>query len=948
MNLHPIVVKDAPITCVTKLGDQTIICRANGTITGSLTWESPLIEVIAVVPVSTDRFVGIDKDGSVHFFSTESGRIERIKTVMADSTIRPILNQAMPGTGVSESDYNGDIVYFESYLFLYRFDRNIVRMTSDQIFFSKRWYSPLIVMNNTDQTSVVVPQYADSVVAGIASNSTSVFTALFPSTLPQTVGDMIMHLTRSTPSCTLLESMEIPNMLLETFAKIFASDTYVFIQTRDCAVRVIELTDSGMRLHSIVSGPVGGPLTTVSPSPAVKRLNSLPPLPVADTSTPLFPRYNPQLNVLRKHSQPVAYSSISETLLNLSLSTSSDNVVQPTGSLLTMRDTPKLSLRSLALPDEVFVANEDGQIFVLTLDRPPFSYIRVVSPEKWVSEWAATDTIGGVLCLPENFSCVMKSNKLEFIVPSSIQCCSDLVIQLLGGGTYSRLSLDHRGSDLCVESVWERRSLAIIPGSHSVVSFDGEEGDDTSPRAKQRTSGFSVVDAGVVVCEKNGKFTDLTCEYSLKNGMKLHGTFDGEVLLMRDQRTVSQIPVSHSFSIESVVGDLPGEHILVGDRGGSLFELVLDDASEECLWLMRRHDIGVMPVKIQKLNHLCLIHSGDRIWISQCETIDLKQVHLGYPFLLKSVIGQLSDDRGLCVFALTDDGKHILRVTIDSETNTAEFSVRLPFEQASSVAVDGDHLFILGTIPRMNQRALLEVELKHKLIGALESSETISLSSVLPFDSLKEEPVCVGIWHNSDFASSLVVVGTHGKTRGRIIIFDRSSMTPICKTSVPSRQVSAVEPLSQTVLAVGCTECVVVVGLTTVDEQITLVTLAVYQTYTLVRHVNRVTDHRFLIVQSNGVVVLLELKGDTIIQIGALDSQRHVVSPCVVLSNDTFMCSTIQGDQLEFNIGQVDTTGVMKQLSTSRFGSSIEYFHRANDGTLVSMSNGSIFLISTN
>ena len=941
MKLNQIVSSNAPITCVTKAGNQTILCRSDGSITRSAQIDSKTIfpfELIAIAPMANDRLVGLDKDGSVRFLNA-SDTIELIKSIPPDPAIRSILNQAAPGTGAAEFDYNGDLVNFRENIFFFRFDRKVVRMANDQSYFTKRWFSPLMMLDAEKSVPVLQPE--NFLVAGISSNSNSLFTILFPSSPPQTVSDMLMHLTRSTSSCRILDSIEIPNMVLETFAKLASSESHVFIQTKDCSVRIIELADGGMRLHSYVSVPVGG--APAIPPPAVKRLNSLPPLPVMESAAPLFPRYNPQLSVLRKHSQPVAYSSISETLLNLSLAIPEKNSPLPTGNLLTVADSPPGFFRSIFLPGEILTATQDGLVFVLTLDQPPFGFSRLVSPDSWLCDWVSVEAVTGVLRLPGNFSCVMKSNSLDFIVPSSVQCNVDLVIQLAGGAKYNRLSFE---SDLCLESVWERRSLAIIPGSHSVVSFDGEE--DTSPRAKQRTSGFSVVDAGVVVCEEIVNFTDFTCEYCLENGMKLYGTFDGEVSLARDERTISQIPVSHFFSIECVVGDLPKNRILVGDRGGSLFELILDEAaSDECLWLHRKHDIGVMPVKIQKLERMCLIHSGDRVWVSLLDKLELKEIHLGYPKLLRSVIG-MADDRenSLCMFALTDDGQHVLRVTIDTETSVAEFSAKLPFEDASSVTVDKDHLFIVGTIPRMNQRALLEVELKHRLIGALESPETISLSSVLPFDSLKEDPMCVGIWHRGEYGNSLVVVGTHGKTRGRIIIFDRSSMTPLCKTSVPSRQVSAVEPLSNNALAVGCSECVVVVGLTTVDDQITLVTLGVYQTYTLVRHVHRVTDNRFLIVQNNGVVAFLELKGDTVIQIGSLESQRNIASPCLVLPNDTFICSSIEGDLLEFTIADVDTRGVMVLKSRQRIGSSIEHFHHAEDGALVGMSNASIFQIS--
>jgi hypothetical protein len=107
-----------------------------------------------------------------------------------------------------------------------------------------------------------------------------------------------------------------------------------------------------------------------------------------------------------------------------------------------------------------------------------------------------------------------------------------------------------------------------------------------------------------------------------------------------------------------------------------------------------------------------------------------------------------------------------------------------------------------------------------------------------------------------------------------------------------------------------------------------------------------VTDNRFLIVQNNGVVAFLEIKGDTVIQIGSLESQRNIASPCLVLPNDTFICSSIEGDLLEFTIADVDTRGVMVLKSWQRIGSSIEHFHHAEDGALVGMSNASIFQIS--
>ena len=429
-----------PIVCATQIDDRFLLCRSDGTIeiSGSSFSHQFPFQLISVMYISEiSKIIGIDKNGSVHFIQCDDPLMVT-DTIHPDPTIRPILRQSDPGTGISEIEYNGNIQRLGDCLF-FRFDREIVRMSLDTQS-RKRWFSPLMRVPNSFQepkTSVAVPFRSDKMIAGITASSSLLYVASFPSDTPQTMVEMSMELVAlvSGSAMKIVDSIEIPNMMVENFSLLTSSNNFLFIQTVDGSVRVVH-TDPGLRFHSIVTIP-SGPSTLSHPPPSVKRLNSVPPLPVPDISTTNVPRYNPQLNVLRKHSQPMPYSSISDTILNLSLphhsTIASGGDQQNNGSVYNPREMyGKKLFKSLIAGQKLLTCNRDDKsVFCLTLDTPPFSYLLALSDSTpdWVVEWSreGLEPIWGIWeGSGESSAIVMTSNSLKFLFQESVQSTIDL------------------------------------------------------------------------------------------------------------------------------------------------------------------------------------------------------------------------------------------------------------------------------------------------------------------------------------------------------------------------------------------------------------------------------------------------------------------------------------------------------------------------------------------
>jgi hypothetical protein len=307
------------------------------------------------------------------------------------------------------------------------------------------------------------------------------------------------------------------------------------------------------------------------------------------------------------------------------------------------------------------------------------------------------------------------------------------------------------------------------------------------------------------------------------------------------------------------------------------------------------------------------------------------------------------------IYGLIGEGEYVFGMTIgDSKVNVAEYVRRLPFESPTVFCQSDSDMYVIGSIPRIGQRALFHVHVAHGLVGALESPESLKIDSVLAFDEAKEEPLCVGLWSvrlGNEHADGVVAVGTCGRgNRGRLILFERQSMTPICKTSIPSKQVTVVEEISPDILAIGCMDCIVLVGLVQDDSSdgFDLVTQAVFQTYVQVKHINKVDDKRFLVVLENGQITLCGIKGDEVIVIAQPEIHRHVISACVLIppKNESFISSTIDGDHVVYSIDGSSESGLMRIERAHHDGTSLTAFTKSCDSAILGFSNGSIIQVS--
>jgi hypothetical protein len=447
------------------------------------------------------------------------------------------------------------------------------------------------------------------------------------------------------------------------------------------------------------------------------------------------------------------------------------------------------------------------------------------------------------------------------------------------------------------------------------------------------------------------KFCDIPDMTCIDDTGAVIGTFDGEIIVNSERRKFS---VSN-FSI-SCVALLNDDHTcLVGDRGGTLFVVDIRNGVR-----IAKYDIGVLGVQITPISRgEYVVYSGEKIF--SCtknihEPLTLRKIHTGYPGIIRSVVvaGDVAD--GLRLYCLVGDGDFILGMslarpvaaTCNASNAHAQYTRKVLLDRATIFCQSGDNMYVIGSIPRIGQRALGHIRVDESLIGALESPENFKLESVLAFDESKEEPICIGLWTAK--SCSIVAVGTSGRgNRGRLILFDTSSMVPICKTYVPSKQVTVVEELGPELLAIGCMDCVVLVGLVCDDDQINLVTMGVFQTYIQVKHINRVDNTRFLLVLQNGQIMLCGIKGDEILVLANPDLQRHVVSACVLIppKRDTFICSTIDGDLVQFSIDGANESGVMTTIHQSKTGIRITAFTNDSEYAILGFSNGSIIQISS-
>jgi hypothetical protein len=217
---------------------------------------------------------------------------------------------------------------------------------------------------------------------------------------------------------------------------------------------------------------------------------------------------------------------------------------------------------------------------------------------------------------------------------------------------------------------------------------------------------------------------------------------------------------------------------------------------------------------------------------------------------------------------------------------------------------------------------------------------------MLIFYDTGEEPISICVWDHQMFQSSgLVVVGTRGKGKGRLSLFDRHSMNALAKTSIPSPCIYSVTQLSAELLAIGCEDCVAVLSLRPgqINMPLVLSTVSACNTYSSVLFLTRVDDERVLVVTESGCIQLIRFRGDACTREASTESAIRVVSSCVLVPNSPrFVCSSSTDDILIFNIDE----GCLRVVQTIAVGARITSGYPNGGSLCIGLDNGSIVALT--
>ena len=449
----------------------------------------------------------------------------------------------------------------------------------------------------------------------------------------------------------------------------------------------------------------------------------------------------------------------------------------------------------------------------------------------------------------------------------------------------------------------------------------------------------SLVDGAIVTRQLPG-LGNPTCISVSSLGLAV-GTFDGSVSVY-EPRTGGLLVSIEEFgdcgSIESVV--LHEDTLLVGTRTGILF--VYDLSRTE---LVLSQKIGVLKLQISPVAEASssFLLLTDRLHVldhhHHCWSVQLGDQRVRSFASTNETISVLTGDLIFCFNFSLDDHR------------ISTFSTPLPFQVDAGVFAQEEqqYMYLLGWLEKQDQKALITVVVDSKKIGAIDDPDSVRILSILPFNSAKEEPVCLTVWNPQEMfpSNGLVVVGTRGFKggKGRLILFERDSMAAVSKTSIPSAEISSLCPLSESTLAVGCTDTIVLVGLRPGPRSTPAVlhTICTFTTYTIVKHITAVSETELLIVTDNGTVSLLCFQQETLAVQATLESQKRIVSKCVMLPHSRrFFCSDSEGEILMYTVDQ-NEVGLMPQLArVESQGTTIAAFASQDTRLVLGMSNGSL------
>ena len=418
---------------------------------------------------------------------------------------------------------------------------------------------------------------------------------------------------------------------------------------------------------------------------------------------------------------------------------------------------------------------------------------------------------------------------------------------------------------------------------------------------------------------------DATC-YTNADGVILIGTFDGEIYQSNESET--KLLISTKFIINKI--SVYSEYILVGTRSGDL--LVIEEGK-----IIFEKKIGILKINILEFRSNLFLIFCESVFLFNINTFEVMNVPLGTTKRISEL--EILNEETIKIFF---EWKKSVTFSIIPQKFVL-YEKNLGFRP--EIFLPGS---AIGQVEKTGQKALFKLDIDLGRIGALINSNALDpietgVSAVLPFNSIKEEPVCLVHWAHELFPEGLVVVGTKGKTKGRLLIFD-DSLIPLAKTAIPSTQVAAICVVSNSILAVGSTDCVALIGLRPGGLPFTIAT---FSTYILVKHITAVSETEVLVVTSNGVVTLLALTEGTVLSSKAqLDSPRRISSICAIMPNKRqFVCSDSDGVLLRYNIDSSET-GVMSLAENwDMHGATLSSTCTKEESLILGFSNGALNIL---
>ena len=434
---------------------------------------------------------------------------------------------------------------------------------------------------------------------------------------------------------------------------------------------------------------------------------------------------------------------------------------------------------------------------------------------------------------------------------------------------------------------------------------------------------------------------DSTCFTIAQDGALFIGDFDGNV---HSDAIITKISPSAIACMHAVDRD----RILLSTRSDGIFVCmqnnfqVLHRIDSECVKMTRAGQKFIC----YGYNIFCLDAS------SRESPPSISSIKLGHTGSIDSVCVHPEDTRDIL---LSVDGK-LTRIRLDTaaDRHSAMYQQSLPFiaSQMQLLKDDSDPrfatIYVIGSLKNSTQSALFVIDLDQTRVGLTGMKEALSISHVFPFKD--ETPIAICLWSHEMFpGTGLVAVGTRGEKngKGRLILFDRSSMHAIAKTSLPSACVFSLCPLTSEILVVGCEDCAAFLSLRPGPSSMPglLTTAAVYNTYSSVNFLTPIDSRRVLIVTENGVLQLVRFsqKDSNCSCEATPETITRIVSSCFLIpKSNRFVCSSADGDLLEYSI----EPDCLKLRSTSRIGSRITSACPAGDNLTLGLENGSIFNLS--